>query len=277
MRTFSSECAVSTLATLLSFSWASLVSVAESNSKNTLTPRSCSSALSRSAWPCAWYSSAVGLASGCACSCFVSSCFALASGAGWACEQAIIPASPIVSTCPVMSDSFIDHLRELPGEQRAVLAYARPPTSRKGNLCPEHRLRSNDFSAPRPWSAREHLGATDRRALDCFSAARQRHVRPEDDDRADDRRDPATRGESPGSVLLSVGAEERVTDQPADERSDHSQDSGGEPSHRLTPWIDRSGKQADHEAEDDEADDVHGSVSRRGGSETTVSTAAHRR
>src|SRR5437870_3395938 len=129
MRTFSSECAESTLATLLSFSCASLVSVAESNSKNTLTPRSCSSALSRSAWPCAWYSSGVSFSWGCA-SCFVSSCFALASGAGWACEQAIIPASPMVSTCPVMSDSFIDYLQCCPGNSgRSWRMPARPLTA----------------------------------------------------------------------------------------------------------------------------------------------------
>ena len=83
-------------ATLVSFSCASLVSVAASKSKKTLTLRSCSSALSRSAWPWAWKASA-GVAGLAASTALVSSCLggvcSAASGLGAAWVQAARPAA----------------------------------------------------------------------------------------------------------------------------------------------------------------------------------------
>src|SRR6267378_7660549 len=89
------------------------------------------------------------------------------------------------------------------------------------------------------------------------AASSQGEVRPEHDDRADDRRDPAAGRESPGAVRLRVPAEEGVADQAAHERADHSQHRRREPSHVLPAWIDRAREQADAQAENAETDDVH--------------------
>src|SRR5436853_417222 len=83
------------------------------HSKKTLTLRSCSSALSRSACPCARYWSAgVGLVSAVA-SCFGCTCARVLSGVGWLVEQATRPARPTVTRCPVISDSFMQYLQSL--------------------------------------------------------------------------------------------------------------------------------------------------------------------
>src|SRR6267143_2395617 len=93
------------------------------------------------------------------------------------------------------------------------------------------------------------------------AASCEGHVRPENDDRADDRGDPAAGRESPGAVRLRVPAEEGVADQTAHERADHSQNGRGQPAHVLPAWIDRAREQADDQAENDETDDVHVFVS----------------
>src|SRR2546430_15224245 len=84
-------------------------------------------------------------------------------------------------------------------------------------------------------------------------ASRERQIRPEHDDRADDRRDPSARREAPRAVRLRVAAEERVPDQPADQRADHAEDGRGEPAQVLPAGVDGAGQKADDQTEDDEA------------------------
>src|SRR5713226_8669173 len=89
------------------------------------------------------------------------------------------------------------------------------------------------------------------------AAAREGQVRPEDDDRADDRRDPAARREAPAAVGGRAVAEQRVPDEAAHQRADHPQHRGGQPAHLLAPRKDGARDQADDEAEDQESDDAH--------------------
>ena len=77
-----------------SLSFASLVSVEESNSKKTLTFRSDSIALSNSAWPCALLSGAgAGAGASATAAGFSAALFGCASGTGCAPEQAPRPAA----------------------------------------------------------------------------------------------------------------------------------------------------------------------------------------
>src|SRR3954463_14601235 len=84
-----------------------------------------------------------------------------------------------------------------------------------------------------------------------------RQIRPEHDQGADDRRDPAAGGEPPGPVRLRAATEQGVSDEAADERSNHAEDCRHEPAHGLTSGEDGPRKQADDEAEDQETDDSH--------------------
>src|SRR6266849_359331 len=81
--------------TVDSRSFASLVSVEESNSKKTLTLRSASIARSNSAWPCAMLVSDAGVELGASATAagFSSALFACVSGLGCAPEQAARPAA----------------------------------------------------------------------------------------------------------------------------------------------------------------------------------------
>src|SRR5437764_802559 len=93
--------------------------------------------------------------------------------------------------------------------------------------------------------------------LDGLPSPRERHVRPEHDDRAHDRRDPPAGSEAPGSVRLRVAAEDRVADEAADEGTDHAEDGRCQPAHVLPARIDGPRQEADDQTENDEANDVH--------------------
>src|SRR5207245_9905950 len=106
------------------------------------------------------------------------------------------------------------------------------------------------------------------------AAARERQVGPEDDDRADDRRDPAAGREAPAAVRGRSGAEQRVPDESAHQRADHAQHGGREPAHLLAARKDGPGDEADDEAEDEESNDAHACFSpkRSGHNVCTAST-----
>src|SRR5712671_2654276 len=104
-------------------------------------------------------------------------------------------------------------------------------------------------------AASEGDGAAD--PSDGPAPARQREVRPEDDDRPDDGGDPAAGREAPAAVRGRAVAEQRVADETADQRADHAQHGGREPAHLLAARKDRAGDEADDEAENQESNDAH--------------------
>src|SRR5207245_5632126 len=107
----------------------------------------------------------------------------------------------------------------------------------------------------------EHGGASylGRRGIasDRPAPAGECQVCPEDDARADDRRDPSARREAPGAGGGRAAPEQRVADETADERADHAEHGGGQPAHVLPARIEGASDESDDETEDQEADDVH--------------------